>query len=124
MAVDVTRLVGRYQLVVTEALLAFVERAFVLPAPASDRERVRAEALAEAQAAELEVDVEGYVASRAGSETFFRAPLRVAEREAEFDKPGGVRVRLRWEEEPAHGPVASLTASQPGKPDSLFVRKY
>lgn len=125
MAIDLKRLVGRYQLVVSEALREFVERALVLPAPEQERERIRAEALAEAHGAELTIDELGYVTSRSGPKTFFRLPLRVsgAECEAELVKPGGIRVSLRWSQPSPMALVARLTASQPGKPESVFVRK-
>jgi hypothetical protein len=83
-------LVGRYRLVVTDALLEFVERALVEPSPASDRERIRREALDEAQKAELVIDEDGTIASRSGNVEFYRVKVALHERELDalrFEKP-------------------------------------
>ena len=112
------RRVGRYRLVVSDELLAFVERTFVAPAPEPDRARVRAEALAEAAAAELLIEPDGTVISRAGTVEFYRIrfDLTADVADLQFEKAPGQSVTLR--------PLDSdtLLAIQPGKPNALFAR--
>ena len=112
--------VGRYRLLVSDELRAFIEEAFVAPAPASEREAVRAEALTEAAAAELEIQTGGTIISRAGDREFYR--LRVAVPASPIDA-------LRFGKAPGQSVVLTLDApgrvlaSQPGKPPAVFVRQ-
>jgi hypothetical protein len=111
-------IVGRYRLVVSDDLLAFIERAFVDPAPQHDRARVRAEALTEAAAAELEVQQDGLLISRAGPQVLYRAQLPRPSPGADltFEKSPGHAVTLRLL------PDGSLVAHQPNKPPATFRR--
>lgn len=112
-------LVGRYRLVVSPELFAFVERTFVEPAPEPERAGIRAEALAEAAAAELVIEADGTVISRAGAEEFYRIRLEVVAglvEELRFDKAPGQAVTLRLLE------PETLLAIQPGKPNAVFAR--
>jgi len=111
--------VGCYRLVVSEELLAFIERAFVAPAAEADRAAVRAEALAEAAAAELEIEPGGVIVSRAAGQEFYRIGLPVTEDlldELVFEKSPGQLVTLR-----VPGP-GSVVAVQAGRPQVTFVR--
>ena len=110
--------VGRYRLVVSDALLAFIENAFVAPAPEHERAAIRAEALAEAAAAELEIHPDGTLISRAGSREFYRVQLPIPSPDTDFtfEKAPGHRVTL---ELLADG---SLHALQPNRPPATFRR--
>jgi hypothetical protein len=113
------QLVGRYRLVVSDELLAFVERTFVEPAPPSERAAIRAEARAEAAAAELVIEPDGTVISRAGTAEFYRIRLDVQTGDLDelgFDKAPGQSVTLRLLE------PDTLLAVQPGKPNVVFAR--
>jgi hypothetical protein len=118
MASDFRAFAGRYRLVVTDTLLAFIERRFVDPAPEPERARIRAEARAEAEAAELEIHPDGTLVSRAGAQEFYRAQLPVADQviELTFEKAPGQRVTLQRLED------GSLLAIQPDRPSATFVR--
>ena len=113
-------LVGNYGLVVSPELLAFIERAFVEPAPAADRAAIRAEALAEAAAAQLIIGADGTLVSRAGTAEFYRIQLAVGDDRLE---------QLAFEKAPGHGVVLSMrdadtvVAAQTGKPDAVFRRR-
>jgi hypothetical protein len=112
-------LVGYWRLVVSDVLVEFVERAFVLPAPPSERERVRREALDEANAAELVVEADGTVVSRAGASEFYRVKLALEPGELEavrFEKSPGVPVTLVLVE------PERVIAHQPNKPPAEFSR--
>lgn len=114
-----SELVGRYRLVVSDELLAFVERTFVEPAAEPDRARVRAEALAEAAVAELRIEPDGTVSSRAGAVEFYRIRLGFTAGEVaelQFEKAPGQSVTLRRLD------ADTLLAIQPGKPNALFTR--
>ena len=111
--------VGHYRLVVSEALLEFVERAFVEPAPPSEHERARKEALDEARQSELRIDPDGTINSRAGAREFYRVKVAVDERPLDA---------LRFEKAPSM-PVTLVLASpdrliahQLNKPPSEFQR--
>jgi hypothetical protein len=113
------QLVGRYRLLVSDELLAFVERTFVDPAPPPERAAIRAEARAEAAAAELVIEPDGTVISRAGAAEFYRIRLDVQEgdiNEVGFDKAPGQSVVLRLLD------PDTLLAVQPGKPNVVFAR--
>jgi len=113
------QLVGRYRLVVSPELLAFVERTFVEPAPEPERAAIRADALAEAAAAELVVEPDGTVISRAGAAEFYRIALEIAAdpvEELRFEKAPGQAVTLRPLD------ADTLLAIQPGKPNAVFAR--
>jgi hypothetical protein len=112
------QLVGRYRLLVSEELLAFVERTFVEPAPEPERAAIRADALAEAAAAELVIEPDGTVISRAGAVEFYRIQLKIAGavEQVRFEKAPGQSVALRLLD------PNTLQAVQPGKPDAVFVR--
>jgi hypothetical protein len=115
-----TQLVGSYRLVVSADLLAFIERAFVEPAPASEQAAIRAEALAEAGAAQLVVQADGTLISRAGAAEFYRVQLSAADGEVEqlaFEKAPGQGVVLRMID------ADTLVAAQKGKPDVVFRRE-
>lgn len=112
-------LVGRYRLVVSPELLAFVERTFVEPAPEPQRAAVRAEALAEAAAAELLIEPNGTVISRAGAAEFYRISFEIftdSRQELHFEKAPGQAVTLRLLD------ADTLLAVQPGKPNAAFAR--
>lgn len=112
-------LVGRYRLVVTDALLEFIERAFVEAAPPADRERVRRDALEEASQSELCIDPDGTIVSRAGAVEFYRIRIETtgAELEAlDFEKAKGAPVTLVLA-----GP-GRLFARQANKPTAEFHR--
>lgn len=114
-------IVGRWRLVVSEALLEFVERAFVLPAPPGERERVRREALDEANAAELVVEANGTIVSRAGASEFYRVTIAVEPSEHEdvrFEKAPGMPVTLVLDG------ADRLVAHQPNKPPAEFSRVF
>lgn len=112
-------IVGLYRLVVSEALLDFIERAFVEPAPPNEREQIRRTALAEARQSELRIDLDGTIASRAGDQEFYRVKVAVGPRDLDA---------LRFEKAP-NQPVTLVLASphrivahQPNKPAAEFVR--
>ena len=110
---------GHYRLNVTDALLAFIERAFVEPAPESERTRVRQEALAEAESAELAIDADGTLISLAGSVELYRAALAIPDGSLEkivFDKAPGQTVVLEMLD------PNTLCATQTGKPSTTFRR--
>jgi hypothetical protein len=111
-------LVGCYRLVVSDDLLAFIERTFVAPAPESERANVRAEALAEAGAAELEIQRDGTLISRAGPQEFYRTrfPSPLPGADLTFEKAPGHPVTLRLL------PDGSLLAIQPNRPPAQFRR--
>ncbi len=111
-------LVGRYRLVVTDALLDFIERVFVDAAPPGERERVRMEALEEARHSELRIDPDGTITSRAGDQEFYRVKVAVAgELDAlHFEKAPGMPVTLVLAE------PHRLVAHQPNKPPAEFRR--
>jgi hypothetical protein len=112
-------LAGRYRLRLSQELLAFIEQAFVEPAPPRERLRVRAEAVAEAQAAELEISASGSLVSRAGAQEFYRVQLTPGDGwldELRFEKAPGQSVRLMLRE------TGELIALQPGKPPAIFER--
>ena len=112
-------LVGRYRLVVSDALLEFVERTFVEPAPQTERERVRAEALAEARSAELVVEADGTIVSRAAAGEFYRVKVPFDERAlgaVHFEKAPSSPVTLVLET------PERLVAHQPNKPPAEFRR--
>jgi hypothetical protein len=119
MPFEFRRFAGRYRLVVTDTLLAFIERTFVDPAPRAERDRIRAEALAEAAAAELEIHSNGTIISRAGAHEFYRVQVAAVGQVSElaFEKAQGEPVTLKLRED------GSLLASQPGKPSVTFVRR-
>jgi hypothetical protein len=114
------QLVGNYGLVVSSELLAFIERAFVEPAPAADRAAIRAEALAEAASAQLIIGADGTLVSRAGAAEFYRIQLAIGDERLE---------QLTFEKAPGHGVVLSMrdadtvVAAQTGKPDAVFRRQ-
>ena len=113
-------LVGRYRLVVSAELLAFVERTFVEPAPEPERSRIRQEAWAEASAAELWIEPDGTVVSRAGTQEFYRIRLTIPEGlvdELVFDKAPGQSVRLSLRT------ADTVIALQAAKPPALFARQ-
>jgi hypothetical protein len=120
MAFRFAQLVGSYRLVVSVELLAFIERAFVEPAPAAERAAIRAEALAEAAAAQLVIQADGTISSRAGAAEFYRIQVVAGEEERE---------QLVFEKAPGHGVVLrmldadTLVATQAGKPDAVFRRQ-
>lgn len=112
-------LVGCWRLVVSGALVEFVERAFVEPAAPRERERVRREALAEANAAELVVEADGTIVSRAGASEFYRVKIAVECGELEtvrFEKEPGSPVTLVLAE------ADRLVAHQSNKPPAEFTR--
>ena len=112
-------IVGRWRLVVSDALLEFVERTFVEPAPPGERERVRREALDEANAAELVVEADGTMVSRAGASEFYRVAIDVkpgALEAVHFEKAPGVLVTLVRDE------AGHLVAHQPNKLPVEFSR--
>jgi hypothetical protein len=119
MTFEFRRFAGRYRLVVSDTLLAFIERTFVELAPKAERDRIRAEALAEATAAELEIHSDGTIVSRAGAHEFYRVQVAAggAVSELAFEKAPGVPVTLKLRED------GSLLAMQPGKPSITFVRR-
>jgi hypothetical protein len=119
MTLELRRLVGRYRLVVSEPLLAFIERTFVEPAPEPERAKIRAEALAEAAAAELEIHPDGTLISRAGAHEFYRTQLPIADEltDLTFDKAPGHPVTLKLLDD------GTLVAIQPGKPNATFARR-
>ena len=113
------QLVGLYRLVVSEELLAFVERTFVAPAAEAERAAIRAEALEEAAAAELVIEPDGTIISRAGAAEFYRIRLDAGEGDVaavRFDKAPGQSVTLRLLD------PDTLLAVQPGKPNAVFTR--
>ncbi|HEV8244447.1 MAG TPA: hypothetical protein VGP93_01635 [Polyangiaceae bacterium] len=112
-------LVGRYRLVVSAELLAFIERAFVQPAAETAREAVRAEALHEAEGAEFEITADGWAISRSHDQEFYRVPLRAEDREYDdlrFEKAPAVVVILTLRDRD------TLLAEQEGKPIAEFRR--
>ena len=122
-------LVGRYRLVVTDALLEFVERALVEPSPASDRERIRREALDEAERAELLIGEDGTIVSRAGDDEFYRVKVPIGDGELDalhFEKPAMARSAASNLGEQGVTLVLTdpdrLVAHQPGKPPAEFRR--
>lgn len=112
-------LAGRYRLIVSDDLLAFIEQAFVAPAPEHEREKVRAEALAEAAAAELEILHDGTLVSRAGSQEFYRTQLPIPSPNTDltFEKAPGRLVTLK------RLPDGNLLAVQPNQPPATFRRR-
>jgi hypothetical protein len=119
MAFRFAQLVGSYSLVVSAELLAFIERAFVAPAPAAEQAAIRGEALAEAAAAQLIIEANGTISSRAGAAEFYRIQVVAGEGQLE---------QLAFEKAPGHGVVLrmldadTLVAAQAGKPDAFFRR--
>lgn len=112
-------LVGSYRLVVSDALLEFIERAFVDAAPPDERARVREAALEEARQAELHVDLDGTVISRAGNVEFYRVKVHVDDGEIEalhFEKAKAMPVTL------VLASPHRLIAHQPNKPPAEFRR--
>jgi hypothetical protein len=112
-------LIGVYRLVVTDALRAFVEEAFVAAALPELHDSVRAEALHEAAGAELEVTTDGHVISRSHGQEFYRVRLNVLETEVDeirFEKPNGQPVTLVMPDKD------TIVAHQPQKPVSEFRR--
>lgn len=113
------QLVGRYKLVVSNELLAFIEHAWVENAPLADRERVRREAQQEAHGAEIEIQADGTFISRSGEQEFYRVALSAYLGEHEqlcFEKAPGQRVCLSLLD------ANRVLAQQAGKPDSEFLR--
>lgn len=112
------QLVGRYRLLVSDELLAFVEGTFVAPAPEPERAAIRAEALAEAAAAELVIEPDGVIISRAGANEFYRIRLEITGlvEQIVFEKAPGQPVTLRLLD------PDTLLAVQPHKPNAVFVR--
>ncbi len=111
--------VGIYRPVVTPELLAFVERAFVEPAPAEQRDEVRSAALAELSDAELVLEADGTLVSRSQGIDFVRvqlSPAALAAPQVSFEKAPGVIVTLRRTD------PETLVADQPGKPPITFRR--
>jgi hypothetical protein len=104
---------------VCDTLVAFLERAFVEPAPEPDRARIRAEALAEADAAELEIQADGNIVSRTGASELYRIRLATSEvaSDLSFEKAPGEFVTLRLLDD------GNLLAVQTGKPDLTFARQ-
>jgi len=121
-------LVGRYRLVVTDALLEFVERAFVEPSSESDRERIRREAIEEAERAELLIDEDGTIVSRAGDDEFYRVKVPVDDRERDalhFEKPAMAPNAPNAGDQPVTLVLVDanrLVAHQPNKPVAEFQR--
>jgi hypothetical protein len=114
-----TDFAGIYRPIVTPELLAFVERAFVEPAPPEQRDVVRRAALAELSDAELVLEANGTLVSRSQGVDFVRvslSPAALAQPQASFEKAPGVTVTLR---RIAHD---TLVAEQPGKPPITFRR--
>ncbi len=114
-------LVGRYRLVLSDELRAFIERAFVAPAPAAEQADIRLEALREAALAELEIQADGTVISRAGAAEFYRVTLAVTDEVLHilaFDKAKGLPVTLSLRD------ADTLVAVQPNKPAAVFVRAH
>ncbi len=112
-------LVGRYQLVVSPELLAFIERAFVDAAPVHERDSVRGEALHEAEGAMLEICADGTFISSSHGQELYRAQLEPNRGELEelsFEKAPGLAVTLRLED------TDTLVAHQPHKPPAEFRR--
>jgi hypothetical protein len=111
-------LVGRYRLVVSKALLEFIERAFVETAPSERAERARQEALDEANRSELCIDADGTITSCAGDREFYRVKVDVAGdlHALDFEKAPGMPVTLVLA-----GPQR-LVAHQPNKPPAEFLR--
>jgi hypothetical protein len=112
--------VGRYALVLSPELQEFIERTFVESTTLADRARVRAEALNEARQAELEISAEGWIASRSGALELYRValPLELFTAPAvRFEKGPGISVELTRLDE------NRLSARQPGKPLTEFVRR-
>ncbi|HEX6765412.1 MAG TPA: hypothetical protein VF103_08045 [Polyangiaceae bacterium] len=110
-------LVGTYRLVVSEELLAFVERAFVERAQPNERARVREEALDEARKSELSIEADGTIASRAGNAEFYRVKVAFDDALLEafhFEKPDASPVSLVLLD------GGRVTAHQPGKPPAEF----
>ena len=118
MPFSLAQIVGRYRLLVSDELLAFVERTFVAPAPEPERAAIRAEALAEAAAAELVIEPNGTVISLAGANEFYRIRLEVSGlvEQIVFEKAPGQTVSLRLLD------PDTLLAVQPHKPNAVFVR--
>ena len=117
---QIAELSGTYRLVVSDELLAFIERRFVEPAPASEREAVRAEALREAAGAEIEIQADGTFVSRSHGQEFYRillAPALTDDGEVSFQKPGGPLVTLRFLGR------KTILALQDGKPPATFERQ-
>ena len=116
----IAELAGTYRLVVSDELLAFIERSFVEPAPATEREAVRADALREAAGAELEIQADGTFVSRSHGQEFYRTSLAPAlsdEGEVTFRKPDGPIVTLRFLGRD------TVLALQDGKPPATFQRR-
>jgi hypothetical protein len=110
---------GIYRPIVTPELLAFVEQAFVEPAPAAQHDEIRRAALAELSDAELVLEPDGTVVSRSQGIDFVRVqltPARLAEPQARFEKAPGVIVTLQRID------ADTLVAEQPGKPPITFRR--
>jgi len=110
---------GIYRPVVTTELLAFVEDAFVAPAPVEERDAVRKAALAELSGAELVLEPDGTLVSRSEGVEFLRVrlpPGSLSAPQTSFDKAPGVVVTLRRLD------ADTLVAEQAGKPAITFRR--
>lgn len=119
MGVSFAEFVGCYRLVVSEDLLAFIERTWVEPAPLAERDRVRREAQQEAQGAEIEIRADGTFISRSGEQELYRVTLSTGlDEQAQlcFEKTPGQRVCLRLLD------GDRVLAMQSGKPDNEFRR--
>ncbi len=112
-------LVGRYRLVVSAELLAFIERVFVDAVSPEERARVRAEAVHEAEGAMLEIRADGTFISSSHGHELYRVRLDPSGGEREelsFEKAPGLAVTLRL------SAPDTLVAHQPQKPPTEFRR--
>ena len=110
---------GRYRVEISAELLAFVERAFALPAPAEQRDAVRAEALHELDGAALELQADGTIISSSHGVELLRAhvlPAVFAQSSFGFEKAPGLVVTLEQLD------CDTLLARHPGKPNMIFRR--
>lgn len=108
---------GRYRVVSSAELLAWIERTFVLPADPEDRAAVRAEVMHELEGAELELIPGDQVVSRSHAQEWVRADLPLggaAEPSFVFEKKPGVLVRVE------HRAPGLLVTHEPGKPAIEF----
>ena len=108
-------LVGTYRLVVSDALLEFIERAFVARTPHRERERVRKEALDEAKRSELRIDPDGTITSRSGESEFYR--VKVAFEDVDFHS-------LSFEKSPAFMARGTVVRLQPASDFWLWKRSF
>ncbi len=112
-------LVGRFRLELDDGIRAFIELAFVAPAPPAEQAAVRNAALAEASAAELALYPDGTLVSRSGDAEFVRVRIpegNFAANGIAFDKAHGKRVRLEIRDR------TTLVAHQVGQPPASFRR--